>query len=329
MRTWIIAVLFMVVNVVNAHGFGALGHEMVGAIADELLKDTPAEKEVRALLSGFTLARVASLPDQIKAWDRLGPENPSAFHLPGHPQLEAELIDFWRANPPDAKPGGNVPSHHWFHYTDVPLAGTPEHYRDGKVGRSEWDIVHMMGYCMDVLTGKVPQPNERKITKTVALILLAHFMGDLHQPLHVGAQYFDAALQPFNPDQVDVSALEDQGGNTLWLLTLDKPSEHVKLHSFWDTNAVTTAFARTRAEMTKENPRAPLTSEDLAKWYAHHEPIGWRPAANTDCKTWPEMWADEVLPLAREVHGRLSYKDMKENGKFAEGFVAEKRRQTG
>ena len=87
-----------------------------------------------------------------------------------------------------------IPSHHWFHYTDVPLADA-EKYADGKAGRSQWDIVHMMRYCIAVLQGEEPEDNARKITKPIAVILLAHFVGDIHQPLHVGAQYFDAQGQ--------------------------------------------------------------------------------------------------------------------------------------
>jgi len=49
----------------------------------------------------------------------------------------------------------------------------------------------MINYCIGVLKGTVHQPNVRKITPSVAVILLAHYVGDMHQPLHVGAAYFD------------------------------------------------------------------------------------------------------------------------------------------
>ena len=84
-------------------------------------------------------------------------------------------------------------------------------YASGKVGRSQWDIVHMISYCVAVLRGEIPEENPRKITKAVAIILLAHYVGDIHQPLHVGAQYFDQSGRPVNPD-LGKPALEDQGG---------------------------------------------------------------------------------------------------------------------
>ena len=67
------------------------------------------------------------------------------------------------------------------------------------MGRSQWDIVHMITYCVNVLTGATPEDNARKITKPIAMILLAHFVGDIHQPLHVGAEYFNAG-KAINPD---------------------------------------------------------------------------------------------------------------------------------
>jgi len=323
MRSFLLVPLLLLALLSRSQAYGPLGHEMVGAIADELLAGTSAGEKVQKMLSGFTLARVASLPDQIKGWDKLGPENATAFHLPGHPELEAELVEFWRANPATSDHDSAVPSHHWFHYTDVPVAGKPENYQDGATGRSQWDIVHMMGCCIDVLTDKIPQPNERKITKAVAVVLLAHFAGDLHQPLHVGAEYFDPSGNPTNPDQTGKLGLEDQGGNTLWLMTADKPKEHIKLHAFWDGEAVNVAFEQVRGEMTKGDPKAPQTSQDMARWFVKHEPKNWRPAPNAPLASWPELWADDIMPVARQVHERLKFENMKSEEKLAEGFARE------
>ena len=46
----------------------------------------------------------------------------------------------------------------------------------------------MIPYCVEVLRGRVPEQNERKITKPVALILLAHYVADIHQPLRINLQ---------------------------------------------------------------------------------------------------------------------------------------------
>ena len=54
-----------------------------------------------------------------------------------------------------------APSHHWFHYTDVPVVPA-QRYGDGSAGRSKWDIVHMIPFCIQVLQGRVPEQNERR-----------------------------------------------------------------------------------------------------------------------------------------------------------------------
>jgi hypothetical protein len=169
-----------------AQAYGPLGHEIVGAIADKRLANTATGTKVRALLDGLTLEKAAVLADRIKSWDKNGVDAPRSYHVIRDRKLEAQLLDFWRANPPMPGVNRGAPSHHWFHYTDVPVE--PEQtYRDGKAGRSKWDVVHMIPFCIYVLQGRVPEQNERNITRPVALILLAHYVADIHQPLHVGA----------------------------------------------------------------------------------------------------------------------------------------------
>ncbi len=53
----------------------------------------------------------------------------------------------------------------------------------------------MINYCIRVLQEPIEKTNTFAITKPVAIILLAHYVGDIRQPLHVGAEYFDPLLQ--------------------------------------------------------------------------------------------------------------------------------------
>src|SRR5947207_2607015 len=168
--------------------YGPLGHEIVGGIADERLEITHKAIKVRTLLDGLTLEKAAVITDEIKGWDKKGVDDPKAFRYSAHLKIDRQLRDFWRANQPTHNPGSAMPSHHWFHYTDVPVVRV-EKYAEGQAGRSKWDVVHMIPYCLEVLRGRVSEQNERNITKPVALILLAHYVGDIHQPLHVGAEY--------------------------------------------------------------------------------------------------------------------------------------------
>src|SRR5213592_1321923 len=192
-----------------AQAYGPLGHEIVGAIADERLAGTPMAAKIAVVLDGFSLEKAAVIADEIKGWDKKGVDDPRSFHYSAHRNIDRQLRDFWRANQPTHDFNSPAPSHHWFHYTDVPVMPV-QRYRDGRSGRSKWDIVHMIPFCIDVLQGRIPEQNERKITRAVAVILLAHYVADIHQPLHVGAAYFEAQGHTTDPGK-EKAALADQG----------------------------------------------------------------------------------------------------------------------
>lgn len=295
--------------------YGPLGHEIVGAIADERLANTSTAAKIRGLIDGLSLEKAAVIPDEIKGWDKKGVDDPKSFHYSAHPNLDIQLRNFWRANQPTHNPGSAMPSHHWFHYTDVPVVRV-ERYAESQAGRGTWDVVHMIPYCVEVLRGRVPEQNERKITKPVALILLAHYVGDIHQPLHVGAEYFDAQGRIADPDK-DKSSLGDEGGNTFTLELNDEPPRrrgiHKKiLHAFWDYDAVNALFPEVPKTLRKSDLEAQI--EPLKKQLAHematHEPKNWQIAGNVDPGNYAEIWADEILPIAREAHERLQFTDV-------------------
>src|SRR5882724_1372164 len=199
-RSLFLAISATIWFAIAAQAYGPLGHEIVGAIADERLASTRTAAKVSALLDGLTLEKAAVIADEIKGWDKNGVDDPRSFHYSAHRNIDRQLRDFWKANQPAHEMNSAMPSHHWFHYTDVPIL-PPQEYRDGSTGRSKWDIVHMIPYCIEVLQGRVPEQNERKITKPVALILLAHYVADIHQPLHVGAAYFDEQGRFTDPEK--------------------------------------------------------------------------------------------------------------------------------
>ena len=225
--------------------YGPLGHEIVGAIADERLANTVTATKIRALLDGLSLEKAGVMPDEIKGWDKNGVDDPKSFHYARHPKIDKQLRDFWQANQQIDNMNSAAPSHHWFHYADVPVLPAQK-YGEGRVRRSKWDIVHMIPYCLQVLQGRMPEQNERKITKPVAIILLAHYVADIHQPLHVGTEYFDARGRLADPDK-EKSALADEGGNTFALELSDESPRSRGIHSknfhdFWDYDAVNALF---------------------------------------------------------------------------------------
>src|SRR5437868_15411200 len=80
--------------------YGPLGHEIVGAIADRKLAGTPTAEKIKVLLDGISLERASLIADDIKSWDKRGPDDARGIHFRDHPKIEQQLHDFWNANPP-------------------------------------------------------------------------------------------------------------------------------------------------------------------------------------------------------------------------------------
>src|SRR5689334_17744668 len=90
--------------------YGPLGHEVVGAIADERLANTPTAAKVYALLDGTRLQKAALIADEIKGWDERGVDDPRSFHYSGRRYVDRQLRDFWRANQPIHDARSSAPS---------------------------------------------------------------------------------------------------------------------------------------------------------------------------------------------------------------------------
>lgn len=161
-------------------------------------------------------------------------------------------------------------------------------------------------YATAQLRGKTPPPKKDvKLTDTEALWLLAHLVGDVHQPLHVGAIYFDRgcddAVDPnvggvppkFGIGETVASTV---GGN---LVKLVAPFPTVplaeNLHFYWDGAAVVRAM---------QTAGVGQSEQDFARLLAAAPPSGWEKPGPPE--TWAAQWASEILPLAAEAHARLA-----------------------
>jgi S1/P1 Nuclease len=188
-----------------------------------------------------------------------------------------------------------------------------QRYRDGSAGRSKWDVVHLIPLGIQVLQGRVPEQNERRITKPVALILLAHYVADIHQLLHVGAEYFDQQGRVVDPDK-DKSALGDEGGNTFTLKLSDDPPRRrgihkKKFHGFWDSDAVNELFLQGPGTLRKREVQGLIEPQkkELVHEMATHQPNHWRMLPSVPIDSYAEIWADEILPIARQAYARLQF----------------------
>lgn len=242
--------------VANASGYGNAGHQAIGTVAEHYLEGTRAQKEVRALLKeGENLDKASTWADRAKLPEKY---------------LSAEMKEFVTNNP----------DHHSFHYCDVPFQ--QKSYRDGITGTNRKDIVHILEICIQVLQAPEDKAeNPLKVNKRVALMLAAHLVGDLHQPLHVGCGYIDDKDQFVDPE-TGAKGQPDAGGNYYHI----KTRKGGALHGYWDTQTVKAA----RDHLGVEDFPAALRKSAPSKpeWDATG-PIG----------TWPAQWATNTLGLAR------------------------------
>ena len=186
--------------------WGAAGHQTIGTIAAKLIQGSRAEQEVQALIGDLSLADISVWPDCAKA---ISPAQGYKYINEGKykdckifetPDFEAEMADFVRRNDQNCqpKPGEEI-CHKQYHYSDVAIQRSS--YSLGPVGAREDDIVGAVAAATRVLKGEpAPAPFNIK-DKREALLLLVHYVGDLHQPLHVGAVYLSKKGSRVDPDK--------------------------------------------------------------------------------------------------------------------------------
>lgn len=291
----------------TAYTYSHDGHYLVGAIADQMLAGTPAGAKVGELLGGVTLARAATMPDEIKDWDPTGRKHRSPFQVTTNKELNADLEAFLHANQTRPDCSGEL-LHHEYHFADIQVFSSPTSYSDSQVGASDHDVVHMISFCIDVLTGKRSQDNPQKITRRVALVLLVHYVGDIHQPLHVGAEYFDQNGKASDPNAT-TNCASDKGGNALSLVLLSLADVHNthpgNLHHYWDENAVETATNNWGQQINPSDPRS-VSLDAMAK-FLKALPQGWNNEPAIQPNTFAVDFANDILPIAQEAHKKLDF----------------------
>jgi hypothetical protein len=244
----------LLVLTVHAGAFGASGHRVVGTLAELHLRNARALDEVKRILRpGESLADAAVWPDEIK--DELYEDEDSAIFRLNHP------------------------GHDSYHYANLPFQA--DRYRREVIGARSTDIVQMSRECIRVL-----KTGTGLFTRREALRLLAHFIGDMHQPLHVGNGFVTprvplAFIVPTGPTGWRTTL----GGNLL----VYGPENRFNLHSYWDSHAV-------NLSMGEED--VPTFSARLLKELPPQ--AAWRPAG--DAETWPAQIATEGLARSKDAH---------------------------
>ena len=206
----------------QAYAWDSDGHHAVGAIADQLITKTHAANEVKALLGNdLSLRDAAVWADCARGID---PAKGYSYQKAGlfpeckiyeNPDGKARMSDFVRRNDNncDRKPTEES-CHKQYHYSDIAIQH--DHYDPSFQGARNDDIVAAVAAAIQVLKGEPAAPPFSFKDKREALLVLAHYVGDIHQPLHVGSVYLDASGKPVDPDSGSFDATtETRGGNEI------------------------------------------------------------------------------------------------------------------
>lgn len=135
-----------------------------------------------------------------------------------------------------------------WHYVNIEQG---KHYGD-ETPSKHGDIVTGIQKCIAVVQDK----NASKEDRAFYLKLLVHFVGDLHQPMHVGY-------------------LEDKGGNDIQVRWFSKGTN---LHRLWDTNMIE-SYDMSYTELSSNLPvltkaeRERIIQGDLLDWVADSQKI--------------------------------------------------------
>jgi len=186
------------------------------------------------------------------------------------------------------------PCHKQYHYADVAIQH--DHYERIYAGTSDHDIVSAIEAAIAVLQGQ-PAPTPFSIKdQQEALFLLAHFVGDVHQPLHVGAVYIDKHDHPINPDGPGKKfdpATETRGGNSI-----DDGSGN--LHSEWDGISKTL------------NP-AKISATAISRAKAIGESSG-------PVRSWSAAWATDTVVASHTAFRGITYSHPGQKGLWIAHF---------
>jgi hypothetical protein len=291
LRVAAVAALMSTTPGTSALAWGPQGHALIGEIADQVLAGTPTATKVNTILGPYTLQEAAKWPDCVRSVHRLGDgsfkfvhdkytDACTAFMTPAE---TARMEDYARRNWDTFKYRAGHGDHEAYHFADIPIEDGS--YAPSDIGASDHDVVHAINAAIAELQHRpVPAPFSIKDDKE-AILLLAHFIGDVHQPLHVGAIYLDSNGGEVNPPSpAEAETDSTAGGN--FIRTGQKKSE---MHAEWDS-VPTMVAAMPVAALVAQAKKVPAT-----------------PGAVT---AWSVVWASEsVVAAAKAYGGGITYAD--------------------
>ncbi len=276
--TLLLSILLLVGPASSVFAWGEDGHAAIGKIAELRIKRRTAQRIAAILKPGETLANVASWADTVK--ERMGKPDPD-------PDTNAFLMDL----------AHNEKNREW-HYDDLALGCAS--YQTCTGFTVDNDIVHMLNVSIRTLQGH-PDPNY-PMSQRNALKFVVHFLGDIHQPLHIGCGFIDESgptiLLISNPAVIKARNLpSDKGANDLVI-----DNDRKNLHGFWDFTLVTSLMTTVGQEITSDTLATYLVQNVRPK-------ASWNPRGQVG--TWAAQWATDSLHVSRDY----TYRGIRITGK--------------
>ncbi|KAK1324776.1 Endonuclease 1 [Acorus calamus] len=219
LNLFLVVFVFISISAPKALSWSKEGHVLTCRIAQSLLEPGPAEV-VHNLLPDYVdgdLSALCTWPDQIRHWYKYR----------------------WTSN---------------LHFIDTPdNACTFDYSRDchDPKGLKDMCVAGAIRNFTSQLMHYRDGTSDRRYNLTESLLFLSHFMGDIHQPLHVGFT-------------------SDEGGNTIQLRWFRHKSN---LHHVWDREIILTAltdYYNKNMDALQEDIHSNFTggirSEDISSW---------------------------------------------------------------
>lgn len=237
-----------------SYAWGKLGHQIVGDIA-ELLLTKKADIEVSQLLGGQKISEAANWADDIKG------------------------DDSW------------IMTRTW-HFWEPPLAKPKRHQNAGDVISATKQMIKIVedGSKKHRSSGAY---NGKKLLPDEALKFLIHFVGDIHQPLHLGSG-------------------TDRGGNDFrvkWFGETQDGKYQWNLHSVWDFGIPKEIGHLSKAQIQRElgisyqRSLSQLMNSSVDLWAEESKAIRSRVYPATKSGGVPNLekkYLDQNLPIARD-----------------------------
>ncbi len=178
--------------------------------------------------------------------------------------------------------------------------------------RTNGDVVVALNHCVSVIKSK--KTDELVPSEAVALALLVHFVGDIHQPLHSTSRH--------NPDPKPGDKYKDDaGGNGVTVANLADTPWGKNLHTFWD-EAFRRYYEKGEVKASPELHEATaLGSPEMAEWLKRLAPDApGAPNLQFDVKRWALEGHDIACAF---VYGKLAEPYGARDIKLRDEYVAE------